>query len=84
MTLKEAEWEAKMQAVTCGGVSTIKTPEGNKQLTGQSGFWFLDGVKVEPDERWEKVLQYVEVDSGYVQSLVTEDTKTCPKCGCEL
>lgn len=66
MTKQEATRYAKLQAVMSGGVATIN----GKKLTGQGGYWYLDDKKVEDIDK--EVLDFVEVDELYVNSLITE------------
>jgi len=67
MNYEQALREARVQAVTSGGISTVN----GKKFTSEGGWWCLGGVKVENID--EQVLPYVEVDEAFVRSLVTEE-----------
>ena len=60
---------AKFQAVTSGGVAYVN----GKELTSRGGYWYLDGEKVTDVDG--EVLDFVEVDEGFVRQLMAEDNK---------
>lgn len=62
-TYEEALREARFQAVINGGVKYLE----GKELTGQGGYWYLDGDKVTD---LEGMLKKVQVDDWYVKSLM--------------
>ena len=76
MNYHQALKETKMQALISGGVTQVN----GKQLTGQNGYYYLDGEKADPVL---DIYPHIEVDEDTVKSMVTERT-ICPLCGGEF
>ena len=74
MTILEALREVQKQAIISGGISQVN----GKNLTGNNGFWYLDGERVTDLDR--EVYDHVVVDDNAVLALLGRNI-VCSVCG---
>lgn len=65
-TYEQTLREVRLSAIMSGAVASID----GKELTGQGGYWYLDGEKVTDVDA---VLEKIEVDEDYVRMLMGQE-----------